>query len=110
MPIVKQELKKTKSFFRYTIVSNLHRFKINKQMKYITLLIFLVTFSLGNYAQKSYSSHDKKAIKYYLKAQESCKLRQSDEALSFLTKALERDNRFMEALLFSADLFSDKGD
>tara|TARA_R110001583_G_scaffold24456_6_gene89212 strand:+ start:33766 stop:35703 length:1938 start_codon:yes stop_codon:yes gene_type:complete len=79
-------------------------------MQRIILISLLLSFTLGLSAQKKYASEDKKAIKFYQKAQESIKLRNSDEALSFLMKALERDNRFMEALLFSADLYSDKGD
>jgi len=79
-------------------------------MQRIILISILLSFSLGLSAQKKYASEDKKAIRFYQKAQESSKNRNSDEALSFLVKALERDNRFMEALLFSADLYSDKGD
>jgi len=79
-------------------------------MQRIILILLLLTFSFGLSAQKKYTTEDKKAIKYYKKAQESSRLRQSGEALSFLIKALERDHYFMEALLFSADLYSDKGD
>jgi len=78
-------------------------------MNRIFLLLLFVTFSIGTQAQKSYSSHDKKAIKYYLKALEHSKLRESDEALLYLKKAQERDDRFIEAYLFSADLLRDKG-
>ena len=79
-------------------------------MQRIILISLLLSFTLGLSAQKKYASDDKKAIKFYKKAQESIKLRNTDEALVFLMKALERDNHFMEALLFSADLYSDKGD
>ncbi|MCZ4696275.1 hypothetical protein DWB61_16555 [Ancylomarina euxinus] len=79
-------------------------------MKRIILILLLSSFCFGLSAQKKYSTEDKKAIRYYKIAQESSRLRKSDEALSFLVKALERDSRFIEALLFSADLYSDKGD
>ncbi len=79
-------------------------------MQRIILILLLLSFSFVLSAQKKYTTDDKKAIKYYKKAQVSSRLRQSAEALSFLVKALERDNRFIEALLFSADLYSDKGD
>jgi outer membrane protein OmpA-like peptidoglycan-associated protein/tetratricopeptide (TPR) repeat protein len=79
-------------------------------MQRIILISLLLSFTLGLSAQKKFASEDKKAIKFYQKAQESSKNRNSDEAISFLVKALERDNQFMEALLFSADLYSDKGD
>ncbi|MGZ2368545.1 OmpA family protein [Ancylomarina sp. YFZ004] len=79
-------------------------------MQRIILIFLLLSLSFGLSAQKKYSTEDKKAIKYYKKAQESIRLRQSEEALSFLEKALERDSHFIEALLFSADLYSDKGD
>ncbi|WP_372642716.1 OmpA family protein [Ancylomarina sp.] len=75
----------------------------------IILISLLLSFGFGLSAQNKYSTEDKKAIKYYKKAQESIRLRQTDEALVYLEKAFERDNRFIEALLFSADLYSDKG-
>jgi len=78
-------------------------------MNRIILFILLLTFGFGTQAQKSYSSHDKKAIKHYVKALEYSKHQESEEALVYLKKALERDNRFIEALLFSADLLRDKG-
>jgi outer membrane protein OmpA-like peptidoglycan-associated protein len=79
-------------------------------MQRIILILLLSSFCFGLSAQKKYSTEDKRALKYYKKAQESSQLRQPDEALIYLEKALERDNRFIEALLFSADLYSDKGD
>ena len=79
-------------------------------MQRIILISLLLSFTLGLSAQKKYTSENKKAIKFYQKAKEASKQRNTDEALSFLAKALERDNYFMEALLFSADLYSDKGD
>lgn len=87
----------------------LDRLKTNK-MKHLVFIIFLLTFSFGSFAQKKYTTVNKKAIKNYEKAQQSNKLRNTDEALMYLEKALERDQHFMEALLFSADLYSDKGD
>lgn len=74
------------------------------------VIILLLSFSFALSAQKKYSTEDKRAIKFYQKAQESSKMRKSDEALVWLEKALERDDQFLEALLFSADLYSDRGD
>ncbi|RXQ93956.1 tetratricopeptide repeat protein [Ancylomarina salipaludis] len=78
-------------------------------MKRILFVFLFLTFSLVSFAQKKYTSNDKKAIKFYQKALELSRLRQTDEALVYLEKAVERDNHFMEALLFSADLYSDQG-
>lgn len=79
-------------------------------MRCIILISLFLSFTLGLSAQKKYTSEDKRAIKFYQKAQESSRQRNIDEALSFLDKALERDTCFMEALLFSADLYSDQGE
>lgn len=79
-------------------------------MRCIIFISLFLSFTLGLSAQKKYTSEDKRAIKFYQKAQESSRQRNIDEALSFLAKALERDNCFMEALLFSADLYSDQGE
>ncbi|MRT93295.1 OmpA family protein [Ancylomarina sp. 16SWW S1-10-2] len=79
-------------------------------MRRIILISLLLSFVLCLSAQKKYTSENKRAIKFYQKAQEYNNLRNLDEALSSLSKALERDNQFMEALLFSADLYSDKRD
>ena len=79
-------------------------------MQRILVLVLLLSFSFGLSAQKKYATEDKRAIKFYQRAQESSKMRKSEEALVWLEKALERDDQFLEALLFSADLYSDKGD
>lgn len=65
----------------------LDRLKTNK-MKHLVFIIFLLTFSFGSFAQKKYTTVNKKAIKNYEKAQQSNKLRNTDEALMYLEKAL----------------------
>lgn len=81
-----------------------------KTIQSLVLILVLMNFSFVLLAQKKYSTEDKRAIKFYQKAQESIQLRQTKEALIFLEKALDRDEDFMEALLFSADLYSDLGE
>ena len=78
-------------------------------MQRILFIFLFLSFSFVSFSQKKYTTDDKKAIKFYKKAQELSRLRHTDEALVYLEKAVERDNRFMEALLFSADLYSDQG-
>lgn len=79
-------------------------------MQRIILINLFLIFTLGLSAQNKYTSANKKAIKFYQKAEELSRQRKADEALFFISKALDQDNRFVEALLLSADIYSDKGD
>ncbi|MDX2301364.1 MAG: OmpA family protein [Microscillaceae bacterium] len=76
-------------------------------MKYLFLFILLYTLlGFGELQAQNYTSKSKKAIKLYEKAQQYLRLRQFDEGVSYLLKAVKTDKNFAEAHYKIATLFS----
>ena len=69
---------------------------IKLKAKSILLLLFVLIPHLF-FAQKTYHSNDKKAIKYYEEANRAFNSRLDELALQNLEKALDHDNQFFEA-------------
>src|SRR5579863_1073191 len=74
-------------------------------MKYFFLLLLLFFTAHIIYAQdRPYSSNNKEAIKYFALANQSLDDRLFDEAIDNLQKAINEDNKFIEAHLLLADV------
>ncbi len=69
------------------------------------LLIFLLLISSYSFAQKKYTSTSKSAIKFFEKANEQLNLNEFDLAIKELKKAIEADNKFIEAYLTLGDAY-----
>ncbi len=69
------------------------------------LLFFLLLISCYSYAQKKYTSGSKSAIKAFEKANEQLNLNEFDLAIKELNKAIEADDKFVEAHLTLGDVY-----
>lgn len=79
---------------------------------YILLIIFtfcsFFSFSQGSLPPGTYSSNNKKAIKYYEEGKKCYEMRKDDEAEKLLNKALTEDQNFIEAHSALAYLLMEK--
>lgn len=75
------------------------------------LKIFIITFcflpSAFCFSQSTYSTKNKKAIKYYEEATKSYDVRNYEGATEYLKKAIKEDDIFIEAHMLLAYLYSD---
>lgn len=76
------------------------------RISFLTLLLF--AFTVG-YSQKSLSSENKKALKYFEKGQTKAKDRDFDAALELFSAATKQDPSFYEAYLRKGSLFNAMG-
>lgn len=73
----------------------------------ISIVLILLFFLPGLLfaQQKQYTTTDKEAIKSYLKANQDIDYNGYDDAITELTKALQRDDKFVEAHYLIADVY-----
>ncbi|PLX05495.1 MAG: hypothetical protein C0594_07200 [Marinilabiliales bacterium] len=71
--------------------------------KFLALLIFILIPSLV-FSQEEYHTKSKKAIKLFQDATEAFNGRMDSEALELLGKALDKDDKFIEAYMLKAEI------
>ncbi|MDB5134334.1 MAG: OmpA family protein [Mucilaginibacter sp.] len=75
-------------------------------MKIFFFSVFLIFLSISIYAQeRQYSTTDKQAIKYFSLANQSLDDHLYDDAIAQLLKAIDEDNKFVEAHAQLADIY-----
>ncbi len=75
-------------------------------MKKLIILLVLSTFSASIIqAQHDYSTKSKKAIEYFNEAWKNYNIREYDQALEFLNKALDKDDEFIEAYIVKGQVY-----
>ena len=80
-------------------------------MKSIVLAVFVLLSSFSVFAQpgRKFTVEDKKAIKYYLEAEQAYELGLKQEAQMSLDKAIERSPKFGECYVLLAQIEQEKG-
>lgn len=79
-----------------------------KQLTYLLLPIIMFACSASIDAQSTYTSTNKKAVKYMTEAKAAYNGRQDDVALELIVKALEKDPKFVEAFLLRAAIYEER--
>lgn len=74
--------------------------------KYFKVLFMLLLFASSvNYAQNTYSTKSKKAIKIYKQAKEAFALLKYESCINLLNEALKKDSMFVDAYLLKAEVY-----
>lgn len=74
-------------------------------MKTIISTFLLIIFATVVYSQK-YSSEDKRAIKFFQAATQAYQYTEYEKSLDYVNEAISKDEKFIEAYLFKAQLLS----
>lgn len=77
--------------------------------RYYILLLACLFLGFVSNGQKKYSVKSKKAIKNYEAAAETYRQMDNEKSLFYLDKAIEQNNKFIEAYLFKADVLHEMG-
>lgn len=81
---------------------------MNKSYSILTLLVFGVLLTFAQKKPKAYSTTNEKAIKYYEESKKYFAQYKDKEAEEYLTKALQKDDNFIEAHSAYAQLLVEK--
>src|SRR6056297_2251551 len=74
-------------------------------MKYLIFIFsFLLIFQLS-YSQGQYSTDSKRALKYFEEGLNQYRLKEYDNALENINKAIDKDEKFIEAFIIKGQIF-----
>jgi flagellar motor protein MotB len=73
----------------------------------LIIVMLLLINGAGAQSYLKLSSKNKKALKYYHQAEESFKARENEKALIYLVKAVDKDEKFIEAWLLKGDVLTE---
>lgn len=76
-----------------------------RKMKKSTIFFLMILLVNVSFSQKKYSIKSRKAIHHYEEASQHYRNRDNRKALESLSKALEVNDKFIEAYLFQADVY-----
>lgn len=79
---------------------------LNKRLIIIVLLFLFFNTAFTSFSQEVKSSTNKKAINYYRKGEKAMGERNFDKVISYAEKAVNADDKFIEAYIMLADAYS----